>query len=758
MNLRCVNIGEHHKTESWPEFQRKMLLAAWLFTLACAQYVPEPYGWACYRMATKRDWPDCKSLPASKQKACYCALPDFVRLTNQCLAVAVANDSDPVAAAELARSVSLCPASLNILDEHTAKPCTLDDAHVNSSIPVGKMKNPSMRTGSFPECEYIDPISKDDVELALSTARWRMCNDRRASRAGAALIGFWISVLVIKYIAHLMVISFPRSVSNKILLARPVRLFRSRLLNPALGRRTHSEPWLKNFGIRLPPRSFSILIIAFAILNYSLIFTHFPYTENNFIYTTGTQQWNKSLAIRSAFMIMWKLPLIFCFSSRNNIFLLTGHPWSLDTFSVFHRWIARITIIDVVIHGTAISLVKAEQRLYSSVWSVAYWQWGVCGVFAAALIAFQSILWVSRLQYEVFKAMHVVLGVIFVVATWNHVTVLPYGTKHCYAVFAIWGFDQAGRILRIIIAGRVNARLDHISDTMSIITIDKPPCIYSHCILPNSSFLFLHMPPFSMFWQSHPFSIVKHLNGEHVATESSLDGSPWRSLEIEADKSGSLVASSDTSLEKSQSLSLTTPHSSKYHKEGMKEQLVLAIRHRQGITKRLGGHSEGPITVALDGPYSNRLPLGSFDQTICIAGGIGITAHISHIQDLLEKSDAVVALYWAVANVEDMRWALDVLTSFRTGVNVHIYTAEPATETNKQKNSRWPFDIVYGRMNCSDIVVAEISKVNEAKTPPSTAIFACGPCRLNDDARLMGSWAIENSQSYVTYYEESFSW
>lgn len=107
-------------------------------------------------------------------------------------------------------------------------------------------------------------------------------------------------------------------------------------------------------------------------MNYALIFSDYPFTDLNFIYTTHSQQWNKSLAIRCAFVIMWKLPLVFCFAGRNNVFLLVGHPWSLDTFNTFHKWIARMTIVDIFIHGIAISLVKAEQHLYGYVWSVEY--------------------------------------------------------------------------------------------------------------------------------------------------------------------------------------------------------------------------------------------------------------------------------------------------------------------------------------------------------------------------------------------------
>lgn len=48
------------------------------------------------------------------------------------------------------------------------------------------------------------------------------------------------------------------------------------------------------------------------------------------------------------------LPLMFLFGGRGNIFIpLTG--WSYRTFNIFHRWIARIFLIEVVLHGAIFS-------------------------------------------------------------------------------------------------------------------------------------------------------------------------------------------------------------------------------------------------------------------------------------------------------------------------------------------------------------------------------------------------------------------
>lgn len=53
---------------------------------------------------------------------------------------------------------------------------------------------------------------------------------------------------------------------------------------------------------------------------------------------------------RAGILAFANLPLVWLFSSRNN-FLLWVTGWSYETFSQFHRWIARVTTLEAVIHS-----------------------------------------------------------------------------------------------------------------------------------------------------------------------------------------------------------------------------------------------------------------------------------------------------------------------------------------------------------------------------------------------------------------------
>lgn len=76
------------------------------------------------------------------------------------------------------------------------------------------------------------------------------------------------------------------------------------------------------------------------------------------------------------------LPLLFLFGGRGNILILfTG--WSFRTFSIFHRWIAAILVIEGIIHGVTFSAFHINggyKELYL---------WKSCEVVADTNIAFR---------------------------------------------------------------------------------------------------------------------------------------------------------------------------------------------------------------------------------------------------------------------------------------------------------------------------------------------------------------------------------
>ncbi len=67
------------------------------------------------------------------------------------------------------------------------------------------------------------------------------------------------------------------------------------------------------------------------------------------------------------------MPLLWVFGSRNDIFLwLTG--WNFGTFNVFHRWVARVATVQVIIHSVAYTVSALKSMC------------GVSGIFKAQLL------------------------------------------------------------------------------------------------------------------------------------------------------------------------------------------------------------------------------------------------------------------------------------------------------------------------------------------------------------------------------------
>lgn len=47
---------------------------------------------------------------------------------------------------------------------------------------------------------------------------------------------------------------------------------------------------------------------------------------------------------------------LWAFAGRNDIFLwLTG--WNYGTFNIFHRWIARVATVEVIVHSVAFTVL-----------------------------------------------------------------------------------------------------------------------------------------------------------------------------------------------------------------------------------------------------------------------------------------------------------------------------------------------------------------------------------------------------------------
>jgi hypothetical protein len=64
-------------------------------------------------------------------------------------------------------------------------------------------------------------------------------------------------------------------------------------------------------------------------------------------------------------------PLIWAFGTRNNVLMwVTG--WGFGTFNSFHRWVARVSTLEAVVHSIGYTIMVLERMPILSHWFVVY--------------------------------------------------------------------------------------------------------------------------------------------------------------------------------------------------------------------------------------------------------------------------------------------------------------------------------------------------------------------------------------------------
>ena len=86
-------------------------------------------------------------------------------------------------------------------------------------------------------------------------------------------------------------------------------------------------------------------------------------------YSSRRAQSLRYLSDRLGTLMSSSLPFVFLFAARSNPFMyLTG--WGYKVFSVFHRWIAIVLVVEGITHGVTFSAhyVNGESRCFAYLW------------------------------------------------------------------------------------------------------------------------------------------------------------------------------------------------------------------------------------------------------------------------------------------------------------------------------------------------------------------------------------------------------
>lgn len=111
----------------------------------------------------------------------------------------------------------------------------------------------------------------------------------------------------------------------------------------------------------IPTRIQSLTIFSFAVLNIVLCSISYPLTDGNLYWPTHRAQLLRYVSDRTGIISLINFPLIWLFGMRNNTLMwMTG--WGFGTYNNFHRWVARISTIQAVIHSIGWTLMVSEGK------------------------------------------------------------------------------------------------------------------------------------------------------------------------------------------------------------------------------------------------------------------------------------------------------------------------------------------------------------------------------------------------------------
>lgn len=377
-------------------------------------------------------------------------------------------------------------------------------------------------------------------------------------------------------------------------------------------------PWLLGNVPTLGEGAYIAVLFTFNIVFLSVGYkTMYPRQAFNW-YTNRYQELMAYFMWRTGVLAFCQMPVVFLFSSRNNVLLWLSN-WSHSTYMLLHRWVARLFLLQALLHSILAVVLYKNTGYYASSLKLGWWIWGIVATVAAVIIVLTSFLIIRQRAYELFLITHNVMAVILVVDCWYHIWIGYEGTfgyeTWIYATIAVWFFDRAARVGRILKTGIRRAKVTSVSD--SIIRIDIPGIRWT---LPGQ-YAYIYFPTVRPFrpWENHPFSGVPTALLSGVTNNDPVTVSPSRkSHNLEEDL---------TIITGSESSSDTSLPSPVFTNSG----LTLFVRRNKGLTRYLSTHNNDTnnLLTLIEGPYPSHPThplLTRTDRLLLIGGGIGITS------------------------------------------------------------------------------------------------------------------------------------
>ncbi|KAG1880529.1 ferric reductase NAD binding domain-containing protein [Suillus tomentosus] len=346
---------------------------------------------------------------------------------------------------------------------------------------------------------------------------------------------------------------------------------------------------------------------------------------------------------RIAVLASSQFPIVTALGTKNNLVsLVTGI--SYDRLNYIHRMMARTCFMLLCIHGVGEVIYPSAQKTSNNDWVQA----GTIALIAFAVVIVVSLRPVRSNVYELFFYIHFIGVLIFLVAAYFHTNGI-FGSYWIWPSFMIWALDRFIRMVRLVVfnhsyfgfksgSGTMDATTEMLSEDIVRVRLRRPP----HFHWSPGQAAYLIMPSVSTLpFEAHPFTIA------------SFDSSLLSTAETE-DRSGSGENHETQVLGSSNSLW---------------KELVFLVNVHGGFTKKLKevAATKGTVKVFVDGPYGPSADLGSYDTSVLVAGGSGISYTLPVLLSVIEQvrkgksSCKRVVFIWSIRQAGYVQWIEEAL-------------------------------------------------------------------------------------------------
>jgi predicted ferric reductase len=471
-------------------------------------------------------------------------------------------------------------------------------------------------------------------------------------------------------------------------------------------------PWLIG---NAPTVGQAAYIFFFCALNVILCSVNYGSSQPHPWGFTKKQELLSYIGYRTGHVGYALLPLVVLFSSRNN-FLLWITNWSYGTYLLLHRWVARVFAVQAIVHSITLLLTYQGTGSYPVESVKPYWQWGIVATVLTCAMLVLSVIYFRRIAYEVFLIIHIVLAVLVIVGCWYHV-ILKWGYNFydnwLYAAIAVWFFDRAVRVLRVLKNGMRYANVTDIG--ANYVRVDVPGVRWTSKAGYVGYVGFPTLHPLRP-WENHPFSInssVLFQSYRHALATASPSNSISDNSHVEG------VSADDKGPRSPIARAITDPKTS--------AGVSFIIKKQTGLTKMLNTNAR--LLTILDGPYPHSANADALeaDHLLLVGGGIGITGLLSWF-----SVHPNIKLAWSVkasdqALVDEMSTALDSVADKQVLIGQRF-----AVKELLQKE----VDVGYKKVG----------------------VVVCGPGEMCDEVRAVVAGLGRGSNTVFELHVDAFSW